>query len=768
VQIVDAAPTPYVRFDHARKRMAVVSYPALPSIELLAEPLLRLAGVRINPDRTQRQKTRYYESIELVDVDGSRRVAVETPAGAKLGLPIWSPDSRHVAFTITVKDGVELWVASTEDGKARRLLDQHLNTTLGDAITWLPEGKGLLVKLVVADRGPAPPEPVVPSGPIVEETAGREAKNRTYQDLLQTEYDIALFDHYFTTQLARVQVDGSVSPLGKPGIFLDSTPSPDGTRVLIEKIRGPYSRSVPYYRFAHTIEVWELETGDARVLADKPVADEVPIEGVPTGMRSTHWIPTQPATLVWAETLDGGDPNADAEKRDKLSLHAHPFRGESTEFARLTHRYSGIDWFAEDGRYLISEYDRDRRWITTHLRRLDDSQADTVFVDRSIHDRYADAGDPVYQRLPSGKMAVRVDDGHIYLDGPGATPQGDRPFLDKVPLAGGEPTRLFQSPDDEYATFIGFAGEDASRLVFRRESPSEPPNYYVREGDSDRPLTEFPHPHPQLSNIEKQLLTYERKDGVPLSGTLYLPPNRKEGEKLPLVVWAYPREFKDKKTAGQVRAAPTRFTRLSGTSPLMFLTQGYAVLNGAAMPVVGDPETMNDTFVEQITWDGQAAIDAVAKLGVADPDRVGVGGHSYGAFMTANLLAHTDLFRAGIARSGAYNRSLTPFGFQSERRTLWEAPHAYMRVSPLFNAHTLDEPILMFHGEIDNNSGTFPIQSKRLFHALQGLGGTARLVMLPHESHGYRSRESVLHVLAQSFEWFDQHVKNAGPREPKG
>jgi dipeptidyl aminopeptidase/acylaminoacyl peptidase len=528
---------------------------------------------------------------------------------------------------------------------------------------------------------------------------------------------------------------------------------------------------VPYYRFAHTVEIWGLEKKAVAVLVDHDAAEDVPIEGVRTGLRSAHWQPTAPATLVWAEALDGGDPEREAEHRDKLVTLAAPFQGDSAlprEIARLQHRYAGIDWLALEGQFLVSEYDRDRRWVTTHLRDVSNPELDRVFVDRSVHDRYGDPGEPVYQHLSNGKMAVRVEDGHVFLDGAGATPEGDRPFLDRKPLAGGASERLFQSPEDAYATFIGFAGDDPKRLIVRRESPSTPPNYYVREGESERALTEFPHPHPQLSNIDKQLLNYQRKDGVPLSGTLYLPPGHEEGERLPLVVWAYPREYTSKDTAGQVRAAPTRFTRLASTSPLMFVTQGYAVLDGAAMPIVGDPKTMNDTFVRQITWDAQAAIDAVVKLGVADPDRVGIAGHSYGAFMTANLLAHTDLFRAGIARSGAYNRSLTPFGFQSERRTLWDAPDAYAKVSPLFHADEIDEPLLMIHGEIDNNSGTFPIQSKRLFHAMQGLGGTAKLVVLPHESHGYRARESVLHVLAESFDWFDRHVKNAPPRKKAG
>lgn len=132
--------------------------------------------------------------------------------------------------------------------------------------------------------------------------------------------------------------------------------------------------------------------------------------------------------------------------------------------------------------------------------------------------------------------------------------------------------------------------------------------------------------------------------------------------------------------------------------------------------------------------------------------------------MTANLLAHSDLFRAGIARSGAYNRTLTPFGFQSERRTFWEAPEMYAKVSPFWYADKIKEPILLIHGEADNNQGTFPIQSERMFAAIRGNGGTARLVMLPLEAHGYAAKESTEHTLFEMVQWFDKWVKNAKPR----
>ncbi|MEE8142908.1 MAG: prolyl oligopeptidase family serine peptidase, partial [Planctomycetota bacterium] len=428
---------------------------------------------------------------------------------------------------------------------------------------------------------------------------------------------------------------------------------------------------------------------------------------------------------------------------------------------RLEHRYSGFQWLEESGQALVAEYDRDRRWVRTWLVDSSGEKERRLIWDRSVRDRYGDPGSPVRATNAGGFTVIPVHAGSILLSGLGASPQGDRPFLDRLNLQSLKSERLWQCALNSYETVSEVLARDASRILTRHETATDPPNYFVRTlpAGASRRLTDFQDPAPELQGIRKQLVTYKRDDGVQLSATLYLPPGYQQGKRLPLVVWAYPREFNDPRTAGQVSGSPHRFTRPSGTSHLFLLTEGYAIMDRAAMPVVGDPETVNDTFIEQIVASAKAAIDKAQEMGVADSKRVGVGGHSYGAFMTANLLAHSDLFRAGIARSGAYNRTLTPFGFQSERRTFWEAPMLYYRVSPFMHADKINEPVLLIHGQLDNNSGTFPIQSERLFHAIKGNGGTARLVMLPYESHGYRARESVHHVVAEMMDWFETHVK---------
>jgi dipeptidyl aminopeptidase/acylaminoacyl peptidase len=758
VKIVDAEPTPGVSVGPKGRRMMIARYESNPPIDVVAEPFLRLAGMRIHPDLGARRQLRYSTGFAFHNVVDDTKVDAKLPKGARVASSTWSPDGTKVAAAIVGDEGLEPWLLEVASGETRRLGERRLNDVLGSPMEWMPGSKRLLVRLRPGDQGPAPRPSPVPRGPVIQDTAGEKAQNQTYQDLLQNEHDEAAFEHFGTSVLAVMDVEsGALTRLGEPGLVVEAAPAPDGTHVLVETIHEPFSYQVPYYRFPHTIEVWSTSGEKVHTVADLPLADAVPIEGVPTGPRAAEWQPFHPATLQWVEALDDGDPDKKVPYRDKIMRHSAPFAGEPVEVARVEHRYRGTDFTERKDEMLVTEYDRDRRWLTTRWH-APDAEPEVLF-DRSRHDRYGDPGSPVRVVLEDGSRVVKVEDGSIYLAGSGATPEGDRPFLDRMKLEDKSKERLFEATSESYAHFVDFVGEDGA-FVIRRESPEDPPNYFLVEDGEERALTEFPDPHPQLTGIDKKLLTYERRDKVPLSGTLYTPPGWDGETRLPLLVWAYPIEYTDKKVAGQVRARPNRFTRLRGTSSLMFLTQGYAVLDGAAMPVVGHPETMNDTLIPQLVQSAKAAIDAVVAEGVADRDRVAISGHSYGAFMTANLLAHSDLFRAGIARSGAYNRTLTPFGFQSERRTLWEAPDAYIEVSPLFSADEIDEPLLLFHGEDDNNSGTYPLQSKRLFHAMKGLGGTARLVMLPRESHGYRARESILHVLAESFEWLETHVKN--------
>jgi len=764
VDILTAPPTPRAMISPTGDTMILIEYESMPSIAYMSQPLLRIAGTRITPKYNSRQVMRFNTGLTIKVIKDGSMIPIDLPKGAKLGSPRWSFDGSWIAFTRYTDAGIELWAADVKTGKAKALTGSVINATISSGFTWLLDNRHLLAYTVLEDRGNPPKKPEVPIGPNIQETSGKFAKVWPYQDLLTCPYDEKLFDYYTTSQIVEIDViSGSSRKIGEQGIYLYADPSPDGNLLLVYRIKKPYSYSVPYYSFPHSLEIWDRGGKLVHVFADLPLADEVPMRGVPTGPRSVQWRPLKPATLIWVEALDEGNPEKKVPHRDKLMTLSAPFKEQPKEILKVQHRYSRMAWLKPAGKAFLTERDWKRRWRTTYIVNVDDaSMAPKKIFDLSTQDRYNDPGRTVYTTTAAGKRILLQDKDWIYLSGMGASPKGDMPFLDKMNLKTMKKERLFQCAEAKYETFVDFVGKSRKEIIIRHESKTEPPNYYLfnLKKKKMKILTEFKDPAPQLTGLKKQLIKYKRADGVDLSGTLYLPPGYKEGERLPLVVWAYPREYSDPRIAGQVRGSAHRFTFFRGTSQLLFITQGYALLDGAQMPVVGDPKTMNDTFVEQIVDSLKAAIDKLDSMSVIDPKRVGVGGHSYGAFMTANLLAHCDLLAAGIARSGAYNRTLTPFGFQSERRTLWEDPEIYFKVSPFMHAHEINEPILLIHGEADNNSGTFPIQSRRLYHALKGHGATVRLVMLPNESHGYRAKESVLHVLAEMIEWFDKHVKN--------
>jgi len=767
LDVLRAPVTPQLQLSPTREYGLLLEPLRYPPIADLAQPMLRLAGTRINPNTNGPHPGFYYVSLTLLKTADGTQTKVTLPAGTKPSQPEWSPDGRSFAFTNTTPTGIELWVSEAATAKVRKLPGVSLNA-IWDPLQWMPGSRELLVKLIPAARGKPPARPTAPLGPNVRETSGKVAPVWTHQDLLTCPYDEDLFDYYAASQLAVVDViTGGVTLIGKPAIFQTASPAPDGKLLLVARGHRPYSYLYTSLSFPKEVEVWDRGGKVVHKLASLPLADAVPPEGVPTGPRSYHWRPTAPPTLVWTEALDGGDPKRKVSHRDRLLMLAAPFTGQPVELLKTEHRLMGTYWGERDGLLQVGDYDRDRRWRRSFLLSADKpAEPPRLLFSLSTRERYKNPGSPVFRTLPSGQRVVLQHGDSIYFTGEGASPEGDRPFLDRMDLKTLNTERLFRCDAASYEVVVGLLTDDGTRFVTRRESPTDPPNYFVRVlGAAERrALTKFPDPAPALRGIAKRLVTYPRPDGVQCSFTLYLPPGYKEGTRLPTVMWAYPLEYTDPGTAGQVAGTAQRFTSISGMSHLFFLLEGYAILDGATMPVVGDPQTVNDTYVEQIVSSARAAIDKAVALGVTDPARVGVGGHSYGAFMTANLLAHSDLFRAGIARSGAYNRTLTPFGFQSEWRTLWEAPELYIRMSPFLHADKLKEPILLIHGEADNNSGTFPIQSERMYHALRGHGGTVRLVMLPHESHGYMARESIEHTLYEMIAWFDKYVKNAPPR----
>jgi dipeptidyl aminopeptidase/acylaminoacyl peptidase len=754
-----------------------------PPIAELAQPMLRIAGMRINPKTNGLHNTVFNSSLSLRKIPEGTEIKVDLPPNAKLTLGRWSPDATHFTFTNTTEHGIELWLGDTT-GKTRKIEGVRINAIMGSGpglgggggrggaaapgpsdVQWMPDGKTLLVEMVKPNRGPAPAESIVPTGPHVQESLGGASPVVTHEDMLQTPHDEDLFEYYATSQLALVDVaTGKATPIGKAGIIESARISPDGKDILVTTIHRPFSYLHAAREFPKDIEVWDRAGKVLHKVAGLPLEDRVPINGVIVGPRSIQWRPTDSATLMWVEALDKGDLKNKVPNRDRLLALKAPFTGEPREVVKTEQRFSGLQFFEKGGRAFIEDSERQTRRVRTFQIEVDDpGQTPKLVWSRNAQDRYKDPGTPMLKRLPSGGAVILQDGDNIFLTGLGASPKGDHPFLDRYNIVTGKTERLFQCDDDHYEVVDALLDDHGTKFLTRRESPTEPPNYYVRTADGKMTaMTSFPDPQPIFRKIKKQLVTYKRADGVPLSFELYLPPDYKPGTRLPTLIWAYPREYNDADTAGQVSGSSKRFTEVTGYSQLFHVLDGFAVLDNAAMPVVGDPDTVNDTYIKQIVDDAKAAIDKAGEMGVTDPARVGVGGHSYGAFMTANLLAHCDLFKAGIAESGAHNRTLTPFGFQSERRTIWQAPDVYLKMSPFMYADKIKTPMLLIHGEADDNDGTFPIQSDRMYQAIRGNGGVARLVFLPFEAHGYRGKETIEHVLWEKMTWLDKYVKNAG------
>lgn len=780
--LIDAPVTPHVMVSPDRQWLLLMHRPSLPPISELAQPELRLAGLRINPRTNGQSRRPYYNKLTLKHIDDrAEKDITNLPDGARIGTVRWSPDGERIALTITQETGIELWMAEVSTGRAKRLTRARLNQASARArdqasvapFHWLSDSQTLVCRIVPSERGPAPDTTTVPSSPVIQENVGKKAPSRTYQDLLKNPYDEALFEYYLTSQIIRVALDGKTSPIGSAGLITRAEPAPNAQYILVETIHRPFSYLVPFYRFPKRVEIWDLEGRIVHQVVDLPLAEEVPIafDAVPTGPRSFGWRADAQATLHWTEAQDGGDPQVQADVRDRVYMLEAPFKGDPIPLVSLSLRFRSIIWGSENLAWVSERWwktRRERDWI---VKPASPEAGPRLIFDRSYEDRYSDPGRPLLQQTPSGTtILLTANKGStLFLAGDGASPEGDRPFLDELDLPTGKTRRLWRSEAPYYERVIELLDDGPKRLLTSRESKSDPPNYCLRDlrAKDIRPLTDFPHPAPELANVQKELIRYKRDDDVELTATLYLPAGYKPDDgPLPMLMWAYPREYKSAAAASQVTNSPHRFIRFDWRSSLLWLTQGYAILDSPTMPIVGEGnKEPNDTYVEQLVASARAAVDEVVRRGVADRDRIAIGGHSYGAFMTANLLVHSDLFRAGIARSGAYNRTLTPFGFQAEERTLWEAPEVYFQMSPFMYAHKVNEPILLIHGAADNNAGTFPIQSERFYNALKGHGATARLVMLPHESHGYQARESVMHMLWEITEWLDKYAKNAPPRE---
>lgn len=770
--LVDASLTPSLTLNDEGNWMLLLQRNSYPSIDKLAAPELRIAGARLNPGTNGPSRSVSYNGIVVKNrISGIETIVSGLPENASISNVTWSPTGEKFAFTLTELDGISLWYSDVKTASAMQLTGNIINDAAsGTPFSWIFPGDHIVYRSINTNRGTAPNAADSKPLPIVQENKGVAAPNRTYQDLLKNQQDESLFDFYFTAEVWLTDLNKNGKKLKESSVITRLVSSPDGKYIILESISKPYSYLVPYNRFPTTIEVLDIQGKSVKTLAQLPLAEDLPkgFDATRKGPRSVNWRSDKPATLYWVEALDGGDPAVNVSFRDRLFTLDAPFAGSAKSMFDLKYRFAGIDWGTDKLAIIYERYWSTRKTVATQF----EPAKPTVFKnlwDRNYEDRYADPGTFVTTDNGFGRSVLLSPDNgkSLYLFGTGASNEGNRPFVDLYDIKSAKSKRLWQSEAPFYERPIAFLDAAKGQVITLRESNSEQPNYFLRDLNAGTltAVTNFEHPYPSLSGVTRELITYQREDGVQLSGTLYLPAGyKKEDGRLPVFLWAYPREFKSADAAGQINGSPYEFIRLNWGTPIYWVTRGYAVFDNASMPIIGEgDEEPNDSFVKQLDMNAKAAVGILDQLGVGDPNRIAIGGHSYGAFMTANLLAHTDYFAAGIARSGAYNRTLTPFGFQAEERTFWEAPDVYFKMSPFNYANTIKEPLLLIHGEADNNSGTFPMQSERFYNALKGHGATTRLVMLPHESHGYAARESILHTLWEMDQWLEQHVKNKKP-----
>ena len=765
--LVNAPITPQASFSRSGEFMLLLERAGNPSIEELAQPELRIAGIRINPATNGPSRGGYVENVKLKNTrSGLEQDIKGLPSSPRLGNFSLSKDEKFVAMTHTSNTGISLWVVDLSTLEAKKLTEEIVNGAYGNAITWTPDNK-ILLKAVNPSRGNMPKAPLAPAGPIIQETSGNAAPSRTYQDLLTNSHDEALFAYFMDSQLMLVDLSGSKQAVGPSGLISSVDLSPDGNYIMVDLIKKPFSYLVPASRFPYDVEIWDSKGNKVKTLAQIPLDEVRPtgFDATVKGPRSISWRADKGASLYWTEAQDGGDPKVKMEEREIIYTLEAPFTATPTKLASIGYRFAGISW-SDDNFALLNE-----RWFATRQERVSvinpskPGEKGNVIIERNSDDIYNDPGNPVYTTNAFGKNVILRKGDEVFMTSEGGSPEGSMPYLSAFNTKTKTEKIIWRSQAPYYERVAKVLNADATEFITIKESTDIQPNYWLvntKKRIAPMQITNFAHPYESIKGINKQLVTYKRNDGLNLSAVIYTPEGydpAKDG-RLPVLMWAYPREYKSAATAAQVRGSKYQFTRLSWGSPIYWVTQGYAIMDQTEMPIVGEgDEEPNDTFVVQLVANAEAAIDYIVGQGIGDREKIAVGGHSYGAFMTANLLSHSNLFAAGIARSGAYNRTLTPFGFQYEQRSYWEAPDVYNVMSPFMNADKVKTPILLIHGEADNNSGTFPIQSERYYNALKGHGATTRLVFLPHESHGYAGKESILHTLWEMNTWLEKYVK---------
>lgn len=769
--LADYERAPSVSMD-TKKEYLLLSYRnTYKSLDDLNQDELRLGGLRINPTTNISSTVTYVNNLKIRKVKDQNEVQVAgLPQNPRISNISWSPNDSKIAFTHTAATGVELWTIDVALATAKKITEATLNANIGSPFIWMKDNNTLLVKMLPKNRAALlDSKKDLPTGPIISNADGSKSQNRTYPDMLKNANDEINFENIITSEIYKITLDGTATLFKKAAMYAGESFSPDGNYLMLTTIQKPFSYIVPLSRFPSKSVVFDKDGNEVKTVNEVPLTEIIPkgFMAVRKGKRNMSWRADKPATLVYVEALDGGDPANKVDFRDEVLLWNAPFTTPANTLVKTPQRFSGIMWGTENVAVLMDEWYDTRNTKTYLINPAAPELAPKVIFDRNSQDVYSDPGNFETHKNEFNRYVLAIENNKTFLIGAGFTKNGQFPFISEMDLKTLQTKRLYTSSyTDKKEDILEIENLKEGTVLVQIQSKNEYPNYYLRnikQKNKLTPITTFQNPFESIKNVSKEVIKYTRKDGVQLSGTLYLPVgyDKVKKEKMPLLIWAYPAEYKDKNSAGQSTQNPNEFTFPNYGSFVYWVTKGYVVLDDAAFPIIGEGTTEpNDNFITQLVDNAEAAINAVDALGYINRKKVAVGGHSYGAFMTANLLTHSNLFACGIARSGAYNRTLTPFGFQSEQRNYWESPEVYTAMSPFMNAGKMKTPMLLVHGEADNNPGTFTLQTERYFQALKGLGAPARMVILPKESHGYAAKENILHLLWEQDQFLEKHLKN--------
>lgn len=771
LDLADYQRAPSVSMDTKREYMLLSYRNTYKSLDDLNQEELRLAGLRINPVTNISSTVTYINNMKIRKISAKEETQVSgLPENPKISNILWSPNDKKIAFSHTTSSGVELWILDVATANATRLTDASVNANLGNPFNWLSDNETIMVKMLPKNRKPLlDAKKDLPTGPIISTTSGEKSQNRTYADLLKNKLDETNFENIITSELYKVSLNGTSTLFKNAAMYAGERISPDGRYIMVTTIQKPFSYVVPINRFPSKTVVYSIDGSEIKTVNEVPLNEVIPkgFMAVRKGKRAMNWRNDQPATLFYVEALDGGDPSVQVDFRDEMFLWEAPFSGDAVSLAKTPQRFNDVTWGDTTTAIISDEWYDTRNTKTYLINPSNPNEQPKIISDRNSQDIYSDPGTFETRKNHYNKYVLAIENGNAYRIGEGFTKEGQFPFIDEFNLKTLKSKRIYTSAyKDKKEDILEIQDFKSGKVLVQIQSKNDYPNYFfrnIKKSNSLTPITTFKNPFESIKNVSKEVIKYKRKDGVELSGTLYLPAgyDKTKKEKLPLLIWAYPAEYKDKNSAGQSAQNPNEFTFPYYGSFVYWVTKGYVVLDDAAFPIIGEGTTEpNDNFITQLVDNAEAAINAVDALGYINRKKVAVGGHSYGAFMTANLLSHSDLFACGIARSGAYNRTLTPFGFQTEQRNYWETPEVYNTMSPFMHADKMKTPMLLVHGEADNNPGTFTLQTERYFQALKGLGAPARMVILPKESHGYAAKENILHLLWEQDQFLEKYLKN--------